>query len=202
LEKEYDRARDLLAEAGFPDGDGFPKIRLLINRNEQQRVVAQSIAAMWRNVLNIETEIVVKTWEDYEAAIRAGDYDVVRRGIVMQTTDELTNMRILFQDDYQLSGQVTSTAQPSPTSPPIPTPNGKPPNSKEKSLGTRQPIETEVQALNDLSAMPIYFASSYALVKPYVTGFDSNVLDSPSLKTVRVNTNWKAPEIVSSNWSK
>jgi hypothetical protein len=39
--------------------------------------------------------------------------------------------------------------------------------------------------------MPIYFASSYSLMKPYVSGFDSNVLDAPSLKTVRINTAWK-----------
>jgi hypothetical protein len=61
-------------------------------------------------------------------------------------------------------------------------------------MGLLEPIETESQALNDLSAVPIYFASSYALVKPYVSGFDSNVLDAPSLKTVRINTAWKHPD--------
>jgi oligopeptide transport system substrate-binding protein len=188
LEKEYERARELLAEAGFPGGQDFPKIRLLINRNEQQRVVAQSIAATWRSVLNIETEIVVKNWDDYEAAIRAGDYDVVRRGIVMQTTDELTNIRMLFQENTQPSQ--ASTAGQEPASPADVT-KDRLPAVKEKESRKLPPIETEAQALNDLSAMPIYFASSYSLVKPYVTGFDSNVLDSPSLKTVRINTNWK-----------
>jgi len=41
--------------------------------------------------------------------------------------------------------------------------------------------------------MPIYFASSYALVKPYVAGFDANVLDAPSLKRVRLDVDWKPP---------
>jgi hypothetical protein len=41
-----------------------------------------------------------------------------------------------------------------------------------------------------LKAMPIYFASSYSLVKPYVAGFDANVLDVPSLKKTRLDTNW------------
>ena len=152
LEYDANKARTLLADAGYPDGDGFPVIRLLINRNEQQRIVAQSIAAMWRAVLNVETEIVVKNWDDYEAAIRAGDYDVVRRGMVMQTTSELTNLQMLFEHDAP---------------------------------------ESETDALKDLKAMPIYFASSYAVVKPYVSGFDSNVLDAPSLKTTRIDTNWK-----------
>jgi len=186
LEKDYERARKLLEEAGFPNGEGFPKVRLLINRNEQQRVVAQSIAAMWLDVLNIETEIIIKPWDEYTAAITSGDYDVVRRGIVMQTTDELTNIRMLFPDGPSLSEQLH--AQSSPANPTA-TPGRS--NSRPATLGAPPPIETESQALNDLSVMPVYFASSYALVKPYVTGFDSNVLDAPSLKTVRINTEWK-----------
>ena len=51
-------------------------------------------------------------------------------------------------------------------------------------------IENEVQALKELKAMPIYFASSYSLVKPYVSGFDRNVLDVPLLKRTRLDTNW------------
>jgi len=184
LEKDYERARDLLAEAGFPDGEGFPTIRLLINRNEQQRIVAQSIASMWRDVLNVETEVIIKPWDEYEAAILAGDFDVVRRGLVMQTTDELTNIRSLFRG-------VVATVPETPGSESKAGANdgqAKPPPAE-----TLPPIETEAQALKDLSVMPIYFASSYALVKPYVAGFDSNVLDAPSLKTVRINTAWKPP---------
>lgn len=201
LEKDYVRAKELLADAGFAEGKEFPKIRLLINRNEQQRVVAQSIAAMWRGVLNIETEIVVKNWDEYEAAIRAGDYDVVRRGIVMQTTDELTNIRMLFQEGFHSAAQVTTAGQ-EPTSNTTPEATSNKPSTmtmKNKALGGLPPIETEAQALKDLSAMPIYFASSYALVKPYVEGFDSNMLDAPSLKTVRINAGWKPPNTTNSN---
>jgi oligopeptide transport system substrate-binding protein len=187
LEKEYERARELLAEAGFPEGEGFPKIRLLINRNEQQRVVAQSIAAMWRSVLNIETEIIVKNWDEYEASIHAGDYDVVRRGIVMQTTDELTSIRMIFPEGTPPNPTAAAEKE---AATPANVVNGKPAAVKDNDLAKLPPIETEAQALKDLSAMPIYFASSYSLVKPYVTGFDSNVLDTPSLKTVRINTNW------------
>ena len=187
LEKEYERARELLAEAGFAGGKDFPKVRLLINRNEQQRLVAQSVATMWRSVLNIETEILVKNWDEYEAAIREGDYDVVRRGLVMQTTDELTNIRMLFPESIP-AGQSAGGGKDAGTTPAS---VGEPANAKEKTLRPRPPIESEAQALRDLSAMPIYFASSYSLVKPYVSGFDGNVLDAPSLKTVRINNSWQ-----------
>ena len=176
LEYDVNKARELLAEAGVPDGDGFPVIRLLINRNEQQKIVAQSIAAMWKSALNIETEIIIRPWDDYEAAMNAGDYDIVRRGIVMQTTDELINLRMLFEHD----------ARPSPTA--SPSPEGVAAAPVEKPV-----VDTESQALKNLTAVPIYFASSYSLVKPYVSGFDSNVLDVPALKKTRMDTNWTHP---------
>jgi len=176
LEQDTTKARALFTEAGFPDGEGFPTVRLLINRNDQQRVVAQAIAAMWRSVLNIETEIITKNWDEYEAAFKSGDYDVARRGIVMQTTDELTNLKMLFERD---TGQLQVEATPT-------VPGAKP---ETEVAGPRAPV-SEGDALKELRAVPIYFASSFALVKPYVDGFDGNVLDVPSLKKIRMNTNW------------
>lgn len=173
VEHDVNKARELLAEAGYPNGDGFPVIRLLINRNEQQRIVAQSIVAMWRAALNIETEIVIRNWDEYEAAIKNGDFDIARRGMVMQSTSELVNLHMLFERDTRPLPSASPEASPSPQ----PT----------------VPVETEAQALKDMKAVPIYFASSYSLVKPYVSGFDSNVLDAPSLKKTRMNTNWAQP---------
>ena len=186
LEKDAARARKLLAEAGYPDGQGFPTIRLLINRNEQQRLVAQSIAGMWRNILNIETEISIKGWDEYEQAIRSGDYDIVRRGVVMQTTDQLTNIRTIFQLDNQPTDPTIDQSRTDNTNSPI---NQGMSNVAQKPA--RRIIESEAEALKELRAIPLYFASSHALVKPYVNGFDSNLLDLPSLKRVRIDTNWK-----------
>jgi ABC-type oligopeptide transport system substrate-binding subunit len=182
LNKDQTRARQLLAEAGFPDGEGFPVIKLLVNRNEQQRVVAEAVAAAWRNVLGIETTVVAKPWDEYEALIRAGEYDLVRRGAVMQTADETSNIRMLFP--FEGKAPVSNLTAPSTNSSPTASPTTR--GSEDSS------IETEADALRQLTAIPIYFASSYSLVKPYVKGFDSNVLDAPSLKSVKIETTFVA----------
>ncbi|HLL13563.1 MAG TPA: peptide ABC transporter substrate-binding protein [Pyrinomonadaceae bacterium] len=201
---DADAARRLLAEAGFEGGNNFPRVRLLVNRNEQHRAVAVAVAAMWRNVLGVETEIVLRNWDEYEAALRSGDYDVARRSMVMQTVDEESNMLAMFNPERlnfvagsEVSGGGGAEANASPTpradvrgdatstdAPPAPSP----------SKSTPPRILSEQQGLEELPAIPIYFASSYALVKPYVAGFDANLLDAPSLQHVRIDTNWQPPK--------
>jgi oligopeptide transport system substrate-binding protein len=206
LEHDAARAKRLLAEAGFPGGANFPRIRLLVNRNEQQRMLAQSIAAMWKNVLGVETEVVMKNWDEYEAAVRAGDYDVVRRGIVMQTMDEATNMRLIFEQETAVDVAEPGNNNETPESAveaerggtTKPADDAKP--TVEERLPVPQRIVSEEQALRELPAIPIYFASSYALVKPYVVGFDANLLDAPSLKHVKINTNWQPPKPAPVAW--
>jgi hypothetical protein len=52
-------------------------------------------------------------------------------------------------------------------------------------------ILSEEQALDQLPGIPLYFPTSYSLVKPYVQGFDINILDAPSLKDVRIDNSWQ-----------
>jgi oligopeptide transport system substrate-binding protein len=189
-----ERARRLLEEAGYPGGVNFPRVRLLVNRNEQQRLVAQAVARMWREALGVETEIIVRPWEEYEAMLRTGDYDVARRSLVMQTTDEETNMLQLFGDpvaDADVTGDEAAPQSPASAAPA----QQEGAEAAGPRAGGRAPtyILTEEQALGELPAVPLHFASSYALVKPYVEGFESNLLDAPSLKHVRINTAWRPP---------
>jgi oligopeptide transport system substrate-binding protein len=191
---DVERSRRLLAEAGFPGGASFPRVRLLVNRNEQQRLVASAVARMWRDALGVETDIVMKGWEEYEMMLRAGDYDVARRSIVMQTTDEESNMLALFgEEPTQVAAAPSPQPSPAPDSSPAPSPE-QPDGAEPKPHEAGPPlILTEAQAVEELPGIPLYFASSYALVKPYVEGFDSNLLDAPSLKRARINTAWQAP---------
>lgn len=197
LEHDAERARRLFAEAGFQGGAGFPRIRLLVNRNEQQRVMAQAVAAMWRSVLGVETEIIVRNWDEYEAALWTGDYDIARRSMVMQTTDEESSMIAMFERAPQAAVESDAANAPTTTAAEASaSPRSAEDGSVETPAASKSPtptILTEAQALRELPAIPVYFASSFALVKPYVEGFDTNLLDAPSLKHVRVVTNWKPP---------
>lgn len=209
IERDVERARQLLAEAGYAEGQKFPRIRLLINRNAQQRQVAETIAAMWKGALGVETEIVSKDWAEYEIAFRSGDYDVVRRSYVMQTADETSSLREMFETEAPPTALSTlgveQTVEKKTEDAKTPGTDAAKENGERPSVTASPapvPVLSEAQALKELPAMPIYFASSYALVKPYVTGFETNLLDAPSLKHVRIDTSWQQPKQASLIWFK
>ena len=187
------RAKNLLAEAGFPGGKNFPAVRLLVNRNDQQRILANAVAAMWQSALGIDAEVILKNWDEYEAALASGDYDIARRSVVMQTLDEETNMRAMFG-----GGEGVASAD---DGPPAEGQTGEQTESQQgggpAAVGvdeTRGRVTlSERDALRELPAIPIYFAASFSLVKPYVEGFHTNLLDAPSLKHVRVDPSWTPP---------
>ncbi len=69
-------ARQLLKEAGFPEGEGFPTIELMTSSREVQRIMAETIQAFWKETLGIQAEIRVYEWTAYKAAQQNGDYQV------------------------------------------------------------------------------------------------------------------------------
>lgn len=92
-------ARRLLAEAGFPDGKGFPKFDILINTMEAHRTIAEAIMAMWKQHLNIPVTVLNQDWSVYLKSTRDLDYTVCRAGWVGDYLDPFTFLSIWQKGD-------------------------------------------------------------------------------------------------------
>lgn len=211
IEEDTARAKDLLQKAGFGGGEGFPVVRLVINRNDLQQKIAKEVASMWKENLGIETDIVVREQEEMESVRKAGEYDLIRRGAVLPTSDETANMLAIFGNPQPAAAEAGNGSAgdkskgplryPDPP-PPLPDANlglsefdGLPPSVRDELTvqipGERKAILTEEAAVFEVPAIPLYFPTSYSLVKPYVFGFDTNPLDAPLLKSVSIDSSWK-----------
>ncbi|MGD9631009.1 MAG: peptide ABC transporter substrate-binding protein [Pyrinomonadaceae bacterium] len=187
------KARSLLEEAGFPEGAGFPVVRLVINRNDTQQRIARAVADMWSKNLGITTEIVTIELAELDAVRAAGDYDLIRRGVVMPTSNETASLLSIFEAEPTAAKTGTAVSVPR-MDLQASNANIKPDTSPAPQAG-RSPaparLTTESEAVYEVRAIPLYFPTSYSLVKPYVAGFDSNSLDAPSLKTIHIDPKWR-----------
>lgn len=211
LEENIEKAQTLLSEAGFAGGENFPTIRLIVNRNNVQQRIARSVAKMWLKNLNIKTEVLVKEQADLETSMQTGDFNLIRRGVVLPTNNETSSMLAIFEgkkiaaekdvkkdisenkvtaenqiltDEKAESNLNFTETEKAPETTENPQLNNE--HHAENSL-----ILTEDQALEQLPAIPLYFPTSYSLVKPYIHGFDLNAFDALSLKNVEIDSNWQ-----------
>lgn len=205
LVQDKERAKELMKEAGFEDGENFPVIRLVVNRNDVQMRIARAVVKMWKQTFDIDTVIVVKETSEIETIRQKGEFDILRRNVVFPTADETVGLRAIFAPPAAPPKEA-SPVQTSENAPEIS--NSAPKNSTEMSANEpvenlssaeiveNAPIFSEEDALAELPAIPLYFPTSYSLVKPYIQGFEINTLDAPSLKDVRIDNDWqpKKPE--------
>jgi oligopeptide transport system substrate-binding protein len=85
-----ERARELLAEAGYPDGEGFPKFELLFNTSESHRTVAVAIQQMWQSELGIDISLYNQEWKVYLATRKERKFDIVRAAWIGDYVDPNT----------------------------------------------------------------------------------------------------------------
>ena len=88
-EGNCEEARALLAEAGYPNGEGFPHLSYIVN-NDSRLEVANAVISDWQRELGIDS-ITPEKSESFFASRREGDYDIAYYGWFMDYTD-ISNM--------------------------------------------------------------------------------------------------------------
>jgi oligopeptide transport system substrate-binding protein len=73
---DFDAARKLLAEAGFPEGKGFPQIELQMFTDAINKKVAEAFQEMWRRELGINVRLIAKDFRVYLDARRTLSYQL------------------------------------------------------------------------------------------------------------------------------
>ena len=87
-------AKALLAQAGYPNGKGFPSFTLLFNTSDLHKSVAEAIQQMWKKNLGITCTLRNEEWGVYLADEASLNYDVVRRAPTADYMDPNTFLEL------------------------------------------------------------------------------------------------------------
>lgn len=93
-EANLEEAKQLLADAGYPNGEGFPTITYTTNDAGYHKVVAEYLQQEWAK-LGIDLQVDIVEWTSFTPMRRNGDFDIARNGWVGDYSDP-SNMLDLF----------------------------------------------------------------------------------------------------------
>ena len=180
FEYDIEEARRLLAEAGYPNGEGWPGLEIVYNTQEAHRKVAVAIQQMWKEALNIDITISNQEWKVYLNTISQRQFQVARRGWIGDYVDANN-----FLDLFLTDGGNNNTGYSDPVFDDIIL--HRAPKAKSREERYQLFYEAETMLLEEMPFIPIYTYTSKHLVHPSVEGIYPNLMDSLNLKYVKLD---------------
>lgn len=176
IREDAAEAKKLLADAGFPNGKGFPSIELLYNTSESHKLIAEAIQRMWKETLGIEVSLVNQDWKVYLASQTNLDYDVCRASWVGDVVDPVN-----FLECFTTSNGNNRTGWSSAAYDDLIARSRSIPDDQER-LELFQKAESVL--LEEVPIIPIYYYTRVFMKSPRVLGWNSNLLGYISFKSL------------------
>ena len=173
-----EEAQALLAEAGYPGGEGFPEFVLLYNTSEGHQTVAELVQEMFKTNLGITCTLENQEWAVFQDTRTQGDYEMARGGWLTDFMDP-SGLLAIFQDGnayndpnyYNEDFEVAMSAALATT---------------DKAEHYAQLYIAQDIFMTDLPIIPVYHYSDTMLVSEKVVGWDRSVLGGLDFSTATV----------------
>lgn len=160
-------AKRLLAEAGFPNGQGFPEFTIMYNTSEAHKLVAELVQEMFKKNLNINTKLENQEWAVFQDTRKEGNYQLSRGGWLTDFMDP-SGLLSIFTTGNAYNDPKYSNAQYDTLL-----------SSAAKTRGAEH-FEALYKAqeilMNDVPVIPVYHYSDTMFVSPNLKGWDRSVL--------------------------
>ena len=170
------KARELLAQAGYPDGKNLPPITILYNTNEMNKTVAEVIQSMWKENLNVEAELLNQETKVYLDARNQGNFQIARASWIGDYADPMTFMDVYLDENNDAQyhnpayNELVLAAQ----------------HTNNQAVRMDKMHAAEKILMNDAVVLPIYYTTQPYIVQPYVKGYRWSILGTIDFKEAYV----------------
>lgn len=161
--ENVEKAKQLLAEAGYPDGKGFPAVEILYNTSEGHKAIAEAIQQMWKENLGIDVTLKNEEWAIFQETRQNGDYDIARGGWLGDYADPMTMLDLFISNsalndpDYMNPAFDALIEKAKVTSG----------DERFKAM-----YDAETMMMDDMAVMPIYYYTNLLSVQDYVKNWE------------------------------
>lgn len=176
-EERIERAKALYREAGYSK-DNPLKVELLYNTNENNQKISVALAAMWKQTLGVETELINKEWKTYLSDRRSYNTQVFRGSWLGDYNDANTFLDLFVTGggsntvglaDAEFDALIAKAAQ-----------------TQDMRARAEVLYQAEKRLIDNFSLIPIYYFVSKHMAKPYISGYKQNVMDHWQSKYLKV----------------
>lgn len=162
-----EEAKKLLAEAGYPNGEGIPTLSFMFNTEGAHKLVAQAIQQDWAKI-GVNVKLENQEWKVFLSTRKEGGYEIARDGWSGDYVDPMTFLDTYVSD----SGNNNSGYS----------------NPKYDELVNAAKVEADVNKrwdmlkeaedilMEDMPVIPLYYYTKPKAMKPEVKGVRVSLL--------------------------
>lgn len=159
------KAKQLLAEAGYPNGQGLPTITIKYNTQALHQQVAEYIQNQWKTNLGVNAQVSGEEFSVFVADRNKGNFQVARDGWSADYSDPMT-----FLDMFTTTSGNNDSHYSNPAYDKL-IADAKQSGDQTKRMNDMH--QAEKILMNDYAAMPIYYYTDPDLVSPKLQGYIS-----------------------------
>lgn len=168
VKDDPEAARSLLAEAGYPNGEGLPPVSLLYNTSDLDRTVSEAVQHMWQKELNVSVELMNQDYKVYLDSMSRLDYSICRSTWLADVLDPINFLEcFLSGQGNNRTGWANETFDAR-----IRAAYAEPDAEKRRALLQ----EAEAVLLEEAPLTPVCFMTQRYLQSPKVGGMQPNLL--------------------------
>jgi len=105
---DLEKAKALLAEAGYPNGQGFPKMTLIYNTQEAHKKIAEYVQQQLKTNLNIDIELENMEWATFLDKRHGNDFQISRAGWVGDYADASNFLELAMTNSGNNDGRYSN----------------------------------------------------------------------------------------------
>lgn len=107
FEANLEEAKQILADAGYPNGEGLPSITYSTNDMAYHKVVAEYLQQAWAEI-GVDLQVEIVEWASFTPMRRNGDFDSSRNGWVGDYSDPSNMLELLYTTNGNNDGKFSN----------------------------------------------------------------------------------------------